>query len=58
MIDRFPLEIVVALNVADTMDDWLHDIEKEEHWHARECKSDPISGETNVQHTVSFKRSV
>jgi hypothetical protein len=55
VIDRHPLEIVVMHVVAVTVEDGLHHVNEEEHGDSRECKSDPISGETNVKETISLE---
>jgi uncharacterized membrane protein len=44
------------LDVNVTMDDWLPDVHKHEHWHHWEDKSNPISSETNVKLTISLER--
>ena len=56
-IQSVPLEIVVMLNVNCSVEHWLPHVHEEEHWHEWEHKSDPILGETNVNHTISLEGS-
>ena len=53
-IERVPLEIIVMLDVNISMNDWLGNIEEEEHWHEWEQKSSIVSGDTNINHSISF----
>ena len=54
-VDGVPLEVVKLLDVDGSMHDRLTDVEEEESWHEWEHDSDPVPGETNVDHTISFE---
>ena len=54
-IQGVPLEIVVVLNVNSSVKDWLPNVHEHEHGHHWEHKSNPVPGETNVDHTVPLE---
>ena len=55
-VEGVPLVVVILLNVNSSVNDWLTDVKEEEggdDWIHHSC---PVSGETNVDHSVSFER--
>ena len=52
-----PLEVVVMLDVNISMDNWLSNVKEEEHWNEWEHKSGKVTGDSNVDHTISFVRA-
>ena len=53
-VQGIPLEVIVVLNVNVTVDNWLGNVEEEKHWDAWEHNTSKVTGDTYVQHSVSF----
>jgi hypothetical protein len=54
VVDRFPLVVVVGLDVNSAVYHWLQRVEKEERWDDREYESGPVARETYVQEPVAL----
>ena len=55
VVDGFPLIIVVLLNANCTVDDRLGNIDEQEGRYDWEQETNPISGQSHIQHTIAFK---
>ena len=57
-VKRIPLEVIVVLKVNVTVDNWLSNVEEEEHWYTWEHQTSKVTGDTYVQHSISFVRRI
>ena len=57
VVDAGPLVVLIVHMVDVTMDDRRHHVYEEEYGHGGEDKAHPVTGQTNVDHTVSLKRA-